>query len=273
MAPKKIKKNINSTLKVDLLNRIEEIFETRLQDIISLDELKEIIDDFSSAKLVPKKNLQRLIGFSLEMGSKIESKNNKNSLKKALSPASLKALEDILDEPILLTDSSKEFIDKIVHSAFIKNLFSETIHVSIVSFYKKVNPLFGGLATSVLEKQIRGAIDFIIDKVLDVATLFIVSEKNMDRFSDFLKAVVLLSLEEPLNHYYKQLTPGHTKKIVHFLLELQMSSQFETWIKERVITAVELVYDEFGDEKIGTIIPYSEPVRKIVDKIADVLAA
>jgi hypothetical protein len=98
-----------------------------------------------------------------------------------------KHISDVLAVDIELTEASKEFVGKVMRAEFIRSLFTDVIHVTLVGFYKKLNPLFGGLATKMLETQIRSFIEMFIKIVLDRAVEFVVSPQNVSLFTEFAR--------------------------------------------------------------------------------------
>lgn len=178
-------------------------------------------------------------------------KHKNLSAQKLLDKKVKQAIDDLLTEEIELTEASKEFVGKVMRAEFIRRLFTDVIHVSIVSFYKKVNPLFGGLATKMLENQIRGFIEMFIKIVLDRAVAFVVSKENVDLFTDFAREVVRLMLEEPAAHFLAQLSPAHREKIEIVVRKVAESEPALKFARDFYLKVFDNVYHHIKGKKVG----------------------
>lgn len=179
-----------------------------------------------------------------------------------------KAFDDILDVDIELTESSKEFVGKVMRANFIRSLFTDVIHITLVNFYKKLNPLFGGLATKMLDTQIRSFIEMFIKIVLDHAVSFVVSPSNVSLFSDFAREVARLLMEEPVEKMSDQLSERHRDKIENAVILAMSNNALHKKLRELGIKIIEDIWPEIEAIRISELVV----IKKIDDDLLVLLA-
>ncbi|MBX7148968.1 hypothetical protein K1X76_07765 [bacterium] len=196
------------------------ILQIPLGHLVNFQKLEKSSDDLDLSYSIKTKETAALATLIHNEIRSYFNKNKKITARSFLGKEAVKTILNAIEHNVVLDKKSERWVKSIIHSDYIKNLFGETIHVAIVSFYKKVNPLFGGLATSMLEKQIRGAIDFVINMVLDVAVGFVLNPKNQKMFAQFVEGLANEILDVPMHSILESLSDDNLRHIIELSLSL-----------------------------------------------------
>ncbi len=139
---------------------------------------------------------------------------------------------DVLDEVDRLISSdlaspaaAAEIVTQMLRQEFIGKLFAEIIHSAIISFNKRVNPLFGGIASAVLEDQIRGFIALGMPMLQEQAVSFVLSQGNQKVAADLVRGVARAIRAEPVANLVLR-TSGEQRRNLEAALARILASEF-----------------------------------------------
>ena len=183
------------------------------------------------------------------------------------------AVDAALDADVVLSDEAEEMIGRMMRRELITDLFTDVIHTAIVSFNKRVNPLFGGLATAMLEDQIKGFIRFFMPLVQDQATAFVVDRRNQELFSDFARSFLRELLEEPIPNLMTLATRAGETDEVDLRRRLGASVKLRGLTRELALAAWDDVYAAVRKRKIGSIVRIDEHAAWLADQTTPAVAA
>lgn len=186
-----------------------------------------------------------------------------------LLDADLAALVDArLDADLVLSADAKDLIGRMMRQELVQDLFTNVIHTAIVSFNKRVNPLFGGLATAMLEDQIKGFIRFFIPMVLDQATAFVVASRNRGLFSDFARTLVRELLDEPLPSLLTLAAAedeGETRRVA---AAIAASPRLRHLGRDLAVAAWDRIWTDLRRRRIGDVVRLDEHAGWLAEQLA-----
>jgi hypothetical protein len=120
----------------------------------------------------------------------------KDSLLDLLDPALVADFEAVLEQTARLTPRTEALITRLMGQDFMRGLFTDLIYAALVSFYQRVDPLFGGLGVRALETQIKSFIGYFMPMVQKRATAFAIAPDNQRIASGFGQVFVRQLLGE-----------------------------------------------------------------------------
>lgn len=252
-----------------LLDLLHELSEKKVAQLVDYKSIRKIVEE-ADGDLIDPDITTEWITLTLETVEKTLCLKNQ-SLANLVDPKLITSLENILSEGIVFSKHSEVFLARIMEQEFIRHLFIDLIHLSIVAFYKKVNPIFGGLTMQILEKQIKGFIGIFIPYVQKKATEFIIASHNQGIFLDFARSVLNMLLHEPFSHYVGMLSPSQKKKLAGLIREGVKDATLREATKHLTLTVVDSLYKAFEDKKIGDMISLKKQGGWLADKAANLL--
>ncbi|EKD42323.1 MAG: hypothetical protein ACD_73C00206G0002 [uncultured bacterium] len=162
----------------------------------------------------------------------------------------------------------KILLERIIKEEFIGQLFTDVIHLSIVSFYKKINPFFGGLTVAVLEKQIKGFIGLFIPMVQERAIAFVIHPDNQKILMGFCRSIFFMLISEPMANIMIGPTEKKQKQFETLLGHARLTGAATDLIQEGAVTLLDQLYAYMQKKKLGDFIKLSP---KTMDHLASQL--
>jgi hypothetical protein len=156
---------------------------------------------------------------------------------------------------------------------FVHNLFVEIIHTSIVSFNKRVNPLFGGLTSSMLEGQIKSFIRMFMPMIQEQAVAFAISKSNQRIFLDFSRSIVRLFLDVPLASFASMVSAQQRQQVEKLIRHAIGDTKLESLGRQLAVSAWDDIYAKINKRKVGNLINVEQHARKLADRFADLVLA
>ena len=180
-------------------------------------------------------------------------------------------IEALLDEDIELSGNAEDFVANLMEQEFVRRLFTDIIFTSIVSFYRKVNPLFGAVAMRVLEEQIKGFIGLVMPMIVKQATSFAASQANQRVVLDFTRSIVRQLLDEPLPSYTAMVSAGQRKKAEAFVRKAVTSDKLDALIRETALATWEDIYRGIRNRKVGDLVRLEAHAGWLAERIVELV--
>lgn len=159
-----------------LRGELQALAELRIGDLIDREQGRRIIRHVE-ARLVDRVALADVaVAIGKRLGRRTE--RRRDSLLDLLDADVVSDLEGILDEATRLTPRAERFVSALMGQDFMHGLFTDLIYSALISFYRRADPLFGGLGMRMLEPQIKSFIRSFMPMVQERATAFIVRPDN-----------------------------------------------------------------------------------------------
>lgn len=137
----------------------------------------------------------------------------RRSIDETLGPELRAEIEALLDEELPNPEALEEILAQVIRQRFVRKLFAELIHSAIISFNKRVNPLFGGITAAVLEDQIRAFIELGMPMLQEQAVAFALRPANQQFAVDLARSLIRGVMAEPLGDLVPQSSAGQRKRI------------------------------------------------------------
>ena len=151
----------------------------------------------------------------LESGRRLGRRLTKRSqsLFDLLDPALLDELDAVIADQMRLTPRAEAFIARLMGQEFMRGMFTDLIYSALVSFYRRVDPIFGDLAVRALEGQIKSFIRLFMPMVQKRATAFAIAADNRGIVAGFARAVVHQLFGVPLGRWVSLAEAGPRQSI------------------------------------------------------------
>jgi len=179
----------------------------------------------------------------------------------------------LLDTDIILSEDAENLVGRMMGRELIRDLFTDVIHTAIVSFNKKVNPLFGGLASAMLEDQIKGFIRFFMPLVQARATSFVVDRRNQELFSDFSRSFVRELLDEPIPNLVALVSAEQKRDATPLIHKLAASESLRAMTREMALSVWEEVFAAMRHRKLGELVDVETHAGWLAEQAAPVVTA
>jgi hypothetical protein len=200
-----------------------------------------------------------------------ELSQKKTSVRGLLDSRVADDLDTFLERRIVLSERAEEFISRLMQREFVQTLFTDIIHTSIVAFYKRVNPLFGAVATSMLEDQIKGFIRLFMPMVQRQATAFVVDERNQVLFSEFSRSIIRELVREPLPDLTAFASKGRNKKAEAFVTKAVASTRMQELVRSMSLSVWDGIYHRLHRRKLGDVLMLEKQAGWLAERGVEIL--
>jgi hypothetical protein len=180
-------------------------------------------------------------------------------------------IEAILNEDLVLSRAMEEFIGDMMEQEFVQGLFTDIIYTSIVSFNRKVNPLFGGIAMTVLESQIKGFIRLFMPMARKQAVAFATSPKNQAVLFGFTRAIVRHLLNRPVASFVSTLSAKQRRKAEALVRQGVADQSVGTLVTEMTLAVWDELYRNIKDQRIGDLLHLPQNAHRLAEHSVDAL--
>ena len=195
----------------------------------------------------------------------------RESLLELLDPALVADIDALLDEEVAVTESVEDFIAALMRQEFIQRLFTDVVFTAIVSFNKRVNPLFGALAVQVLEEQIKGFIRLFMPMLQRQATAFAINPANQRMLLNFTRAIIRQLLNEPLSHYAAMVSTGQRRKGEALIRTALTDPRIEPSLASAAVAAWDDLYAVIRDRKVGDLLRLDEHAHWLAERSVEMI--
>jgi hypothetical protein len=242
-----------------------------VKNVVDARQVRKAIEELRTG-LLDRRALADLI---IHVGRRSETRMRKQrkSVLEALGPDLVAGVNSVLEADVSLSENVEELIAQTLRQEFIHNLFVEIIHTSIVSFNKRVNPLFGGLTSSMLEGQIRSFIRMFMPMIQEQAVAFAISKSNQRVFLDFSRSIVRLLLDVPLASFASMVSAQQRKQIDKLIKQAVDDERLAKLGKQFALSVWDDVYPKISKRKVGDLIDVEKHGAALADRLADLILA
>lgn len=209
----------------------------------------------------------------LEAGRTVRAKlRAKKKSARGLLGAELSASVDaLLGEPIVLSRQAEKLIGQLMQTELVRDLFTDVIHTSIVSFNKRLNPLFGGVTMTALEPRIKGFIRLFMPMIQQQATAFVVDKRNQAVFADFTASILRELLNEPLPNLLALAAVRGKGKSRPLVRDLLSSPQLRLLQREMALAVFDQTFARLGERTVGDVVALEENAERVAAEIVDMI--
>jgi hypothetical protein len=178
----------------------------------------------------------------------------------------------VFDEELLDAEAGEELIAHVLRQEFVRKLLTEVVHTSIVSFYKRVNPLFGGLATTMLDDQIRGFINMFMPMIQEQAVRFAAGKRSQAFARDLARSLAHHTLTTPLAEQLPELDKRQRQRIERIVREAATSAALRRQTHAVAVIVWDAIYASIRDRKLGDVVDLKRLTAPLIDGGAELLA-
>jgi hypothetical protein len=250
---------------------IELLGKETIENVVDERQVRRVIEEWDSAILDRKAVVDLIIHVARR--SETRMRKQRKSLLEVLDTDLVSSIHAILEAEVALSENVEDLIAETLRQEFVHNLFVEIIHTSIVSFNKRVNPLFGGLTSSMLEGQIKSFIRMFMPMIQEQAVAFAISESNQRVFLDFSRSIVRLLLDVPLASFASMVSAQQRKQVEKLIRQSVGNEQLESLGRQFAVSLWDDVYAKISNCKVGDLVNVEKYGAQLADRCADLVLA
>jgi hypothetical protein len=241
----------------------------RIKDVVDARLVRRIIAEWDGRMVDHDSVADLVIAANTVVEQRLRAKNT--SVLGLLDEHLVAGIEAILAEDIVLSKQVEDFIEKVMQQEFVRSLFTDIIYTSIVAFYERINPLFGGMTLAILEGRVKGFIRLFMPMVQREATNFAISTTNQRLFSTFARSIVRQVLSEPLPQFFAAASSGRRRHVEALVKKSIDSGKLESLVRELALAAWDDVYKRIRNRKVSDILHVEEHARWLAERATDVI--
>ncbi len=185
-----------------------------------------------------------------------------------LGAHSAKEVEALLFGNGELSEGAEGFVADLMQQEFTRQLFTEIIFTSIVSFNKKFNP-FGSFAMRAMEDQIKGFIRLFMPMVQSQAAAFAVD--NQEALQDLATKMLREAWHQPLHDFVRAPSAKRRAAATALLRHALANSSLEELSRTAAHAVWDSICDSFGKRTLGEIFELDRHKRSLAEKGAEVI--
>jgi hypothetical protein len=258
-------------LTASLRGEIELLGKETIKNVVDARKVRKAIEEWDSG-IFDRRALADLI---IHVGRRSETRARKQrkSLFEALDPELVSGINSVLEADVALSENVEDLIAQTLRQEFVYNLFVEIIHTSIVSFNKRVNPLFGGLTSSMLEGQIKSFIRMFMPMIQEQAVAFAISKANQQIFLGFARSIVRLLLDVPVASFASMVSAQQRKQVENLIKQAVGDPKLDSIGRQVALSVWDDVYAKISKRRVGDLIDAAKAGAKLAGPLAEIITA
>lgn len=252
-----------------LAEELRSMSHERIGDVVDAKLIRQLIERRDGTEISERVVADLALEASRVVARKLEAK--KRSARALLDDDLAARVDASLQERIVLTRHAEELIGKLMRQKLVRDLFTDIIHTSIVSFYKRINPIFGGVTVMAVERQIKSFIGLFMPMVQDRATAFVVDKRNQEIFADFARSITSELLDEPLPHLMSLVSIGSPRRKQGLVRDLVRSPKLRALNREMTLAVWDTIFARLRNQKVGDVLLIEENADRWAAEAIDLL--
>ncbi len=239
----------------------------RVKDVVDPVLVRSLIGEWNT-RMIDRIGLADLI---IEASRRAGRQRRAVTLRRMLDPQLIADIDALVQEGFALSADTEEFVAAIMRQDLVRGLFTDVIFSAIVSFYQRVNPLFGAITMRVLEEQIKGFIRFFMPMLQRQAIAFILNSDNQRVAADFTRVIVRHLLDQPLPNGWADLAPGQRRRMEALIRHAAGSARLDAAIREATLAAWDDLYGMIRDKRVGDLVRLEEQAPWFAERCVEVI--
>lgn len=243
----------------------------KFKDVIDTRLVRELIE--RSEELLAVDAIATL-ALSLRGTARQRVRKTKRSLRGMLGEQFVADVEAAFNDVTTLTPQAEELIDRMMQRELVQGMMTDLVYTAIVSFNRRVNPLFGNLALMAVDAQIKSFIRMFMPMLQRQATSFLIDRKNHALFTDFARAAARQLLNEPLSHLFELFNPGSDAEAKALTNKIAHNPQVRRLVRDLALALADAVFQELGARRVGSVLLLDDNIDWLAKRLsAPILAA
>jgi hypothetical protein len=195
----------------------------------------------------------------------------RDSLAELLDADLLAEIEATIDAGLEMSERGRDALAALMEREFVRGLFTDLIFTALVSFQRKANPLFGGLAVRALEEQIKSFIGLFMPMLQAQAIAFALDRANQRAVLDFARAVARQLLATPIGRYAGAATGASGDAVAALLRHAAANDRLAALARRAAVTAWDDLFAVLKSRRIGDLLRLDEHADWLAARIAAAL--
>ncbi|HVO22757.1 MAG TPA: hypothetical protein VMW56_03935 [Candidatus Margulisiibacteriota bacterium] len=243
----------------------------RVKDVVDPKLIRSMIGDWN-ARMIDRRVLADLV---IETGRRAGRQRSGaplgTPLRRVLDPHLIADIDALVEEGFALSAETEEFVAAIMRQDLVRGLFTDIIFSAIVSFYRRVNPLFGAITMRVLEEQIKGFIRFFMPMLQRQAIAFILDPANQRVAADFARVIVQHLLDQPLPNGWAELAPGQRRRMEALIRHAAGSAKLDAVIRDATLAVWDDLYAMIRNKRVGDLVRIDAQAAWFAERCVEVI--
>jgi hypothetical protein len=200
-------------------------------------------------------------------------RQTKRSLGGMLGAQLVGEIESALADATNLTSQAEGFIAQMMERELAQSLMTDLIYTAIVSFNRRVNPIFGNLALMAVDTQVKGFIRMLMPMLQRQATAFLVDRKNHVLFADFARAAARQVLSQPLAQLSALLDRGSDAEAEALITKVARNAHVRRLVRDGTRMLADAAFAHLSRQRIGDVVLLDDNIDWLAERISAPLLA
>lgn len=254
-----------------VVDEVEAISAVRLNDFVDRTTVRAVIEHLDATLIDANVLAEVVVRARRRLTARL--RKHPGSLGHLVGREAVKEIESLFHGREELPPYVEDLIHAVLEHEFVQQLLTEVIYTAIAGFNRKVNPLFGGLATRALEDQIKGFIRLFMPTLQQQAVSFATSETNQRALHEVARTLVSQLLEEKLSTYARVLAAGDERRIRALVRKAMHARELNQLARQLALDVCDEIFEHYGDTRIGDLIDLTPQVHWLADRAEELLRA
>jgi hypothetical protein len=259
-------RELTALIEVDL----RELGKQRFKDVVDVRMVHALVD---RADAILAAEALSAVAIKLRGATRQQLRKTKRSLRDILGEQFLEDVDAAIESATNLTAQAEDFIAQLMERELVQSMMTDIVYTAIVSFNRRVNPLFGNLAMMAIDTQIKSFIRMFMPMLQRQATAFLIDRKNHALFADFARAAARLVLSEPLPQLFEIFNRGTDAEAKALLDRVARDPHVRRLAREGGRIAIDLVWREVSNRKVGSLVLLDDNVAWLAKALVTPLLA
>jgi hypothetical protein len=252
-----------------VVRELKSLARQRVGDVLDADRIRAMIREWDT-RLIDREIVAELVLASSDRaGARLHGREQ--SLLDLLDRGLVADLDAALASELEPSPSAEEFIADLMDKDLVRGLFTDVIFTALVSFYQKVNPLFGALATRALEEQIKGFIRLFMPMLQAQATAFALDRRNQRIVRDFARSVVRQLLEVPLGRYPTLASSADRERTEALIRKAVTNAKLGALTRRATLAAWDDLFATIRDRRVGDLVRLSAQADWLAERCVEAI--
>jgi hypothetical protein len=238
-------------LTVLIAEDLRALADQRFKDVVDLRLIRELIERTDALLAV---DAVSAVAVSVRTAVRARMRKAKRPLRDVVGAQLVSDIEAMLDDATNLPHQAEAIIERMMQRELVQSLMTDLVYTAIVSFNRRVNPLFGNLALMAVDSQIKSFIRMFMPMLQQQAAAFLIDRRNHALFADFARAAARQILNEPLAQLVELFDRGSDREAEAFITRAARNPQVRRLARDLALTLSEAALKQLSAKRVGTVL-------------------
>lgn len=257
-------------LKALIARELTALADQQFKDVVDVRTVRDLVE--RADELLAVDAVGALL-VNLRATARKRARQTKRSLGGILGAQVVGDVESALTDATSLTSQAEAFIAQMMERELVQSLMTDLIYTAIVSFNRRVNPIFGNLALMAVDTQVKSFIRMLMPMLQRQATAFLVDRKNHALFADFARTAARQVLNEPLAQLSALFDRASDAEAEALITKVARNTQVRRLVRDGTRMLADAAFAHLSRQRIGDVVLLDDNIDWLTDRISAPLLA